>query len=177
MKIVIGFIVILMISMPAFSCDEACRKEKASAKHDIKFPSYLTWKYCESTKNQFMTSGVRSLRLYRDTRMSPNRKRGMKTTKTFVDQRKERLLECDQYMKLTGKGRIFEEEETTEEVFAALESVSKELDSLVSGVTYVLNPGEDTTTVASKKFDRLFKLVDTHKTMLQLKGQFVSRDR
>lgn len=177
MKNIISLFVLLALAVPAISCDEACRKDQAEAKLGNKFPGYLNWKYCEGIKAEFMTVTIRSLQKYRDTRMDPSRKRGMKNTQIFIDQRKNWLLECDNYIAKTKQGRIFKERKTTDKIFAAMDSVSKELNSLARGVTYSTDTGQDSTAVVSEKFDRLFKLVDDHKTLLQLKNQFVSRDR
>ena len=176
MKKLLLMIVMVAFAVPAFACeDEACLKDRAAAKNNVEFPSYLTWKFCEDTKASFMEGDIPSLESYRNKRLNSQHKVRMKNIKTFVEQRKDWLQECDQYMDLTEHGRIFKDKETTQKIFAALDAISKELDSLLSGVTYVSEEGGADTEVIANKFDGLFKLVDDHKTVMMLQRQFVSQ--
>lgn len=163
--------------MPALACDdEACVRDRAAAKHSVEFPSYLTWEFCEGTKKSFIEGDIRSLESYRDKRLNSSHKVRMKNIRSFVQQRKEWLLECDQYMGLTDHGRIFKDDETTKTIFAAMDKVSDELDALIAGVTYASETeGSSNTDVIASRFDGLFKLVDDHKTVLMLQRQFVSQ--
>ena len=160
----------------ALACDEECLRDRAMAKTTIEFPSYLTWKFCEDTKKSFIDADVRSLESYRDNRLDASHKTRMKNIRSFVQQRKEWLMECDQYLDLTEHGRIFKDEETTKSIFAAMDKISSELDSLIAGVTYVSAEGGADTEVVAGRFDDLFKLVDNHKTVMMLQRQFVSQD-
>lgn len=169
----LAIVVLLGMSLPALACeDESCLRDRASVTNNIEFPGYLTWQFCEDTKNTFMTADVRSLENYRTKRLNIEHRNRMKNIKGFVEQRKEWLAECDQYMKLTSHGRIFRDEETTQKIFAAMDSVSTELGAVLNGVTYVNEEGQTDNTVVAAKFDTFFRLVDDHKTVMMLKGQF-----
>ncbi|GAB1268470.1 hypothetical protein NBRC116493_17230 [Aurantivibrio infirmus] len=174
MKKLIGLLVLFGVALPALGCDEACLKNRASATHNIEFPGYLTWKFCEDTKASFMEGDIPSLQNYRNKRLNIKHKNRMKNIQSFVEQRKEWLQECDKYMQLTDHGRIFKDSKTTGEVFESMDAVSKELASLIQGATYVSAEGGSDNEVVASKFDQLFKLVDDHKTMMMIKGQFVT---
>ncbi len=175
MKKLIGTFALLVLAFPAFSCDEACQKERASVNNNIEIAGYLSWKFCEDTKSSFMEGDIASLENYKNKRMNVQHRNRMKNIKSFVEQRKEWLQECDTYFELTNHGRIFIDEKTTELIFAAMDSVSEELGSLLHGVTYVAeDSGQDGNQIIASKFDNLFKLVDDHKTQSMLKSQFVT---
>src|SRR5690606_29216813 len=93
---------------------------------------------------------------------------------SFVQQRKEWLMECDKYMDVTQRGRIFKDEATTTKIFTAMDAVYSELDSLIRGATYTVDTSSGENLIIGTKFDQLFKLVDDHKTLMMMKGQFVS---
>jgi len=134
------------------------------------FPGYLNEQYCNDTKREFITSSVKSLRKYRETQLSKRHRGGMYNINNFLVQRKSWLLECKQYLEHNGSDPLFENRELTEQVFSAIDSVSNELKALISGVSYSVDPGEDPSAIAAEKFDQLFKLIEHHKTKLQLKG-------
>ncbi len=161
-----------IMSSPAFSCDEECLKEKAEATHNVKFASYLNQKFCDGVAMDFMTSSMRSLENYRSNRIDTKYKGPMKNTRAYVAQRKDWLLECDNYLKLTGIGRIFDNDKTTKEIFALMDSVSKEFSALISGASY---SGEDASEVIRDKLDALLTKVDDHKALMHLKGKYVVR--
>ncbi|GAB3100897.1 hypothetical protein G8770_16420 [Aestuariicella hydrocarbonica] len=142
---------------------------------DDEFPSYLSEKYCQGIKLDFMTSSIKSLQRYRDKQLTSQHRGGMNNIRKFLEQRQDWMLECDQYLSKTGKQRLFLDKKTTESVFSAIDSVASELNSLVNGVTYSVENGGSPTDVAAEKFDQLFKLVDNHQTMLLMKGQVVYR--
>ncbi|MGH1469834.1 MAG: hypothetical protein ACRBCS_01470 [Cellvibrionaceae bacterium] len=174
-KKLLGTCALLVIALPAFSCDEACQKDKASAKHNIELPGYLSWKFCDDTKASFMEGDISSLENYKNKRLNVQHRNRMKNIKSFIEQRKEWLQECDQYFDLTNHGRIFIDAKTTKSIFAAMDSVSKELGALIGGVTYVSEGvDQDENQIIAGKFDNLFKLVDAHKTQSMLKSQFVT---
>ncbi|UTA46396.1 hypothetical protein L1F30_09440 [Simiduia sp. 21SJ11W-1] len=120
-----------------------------------------------------MTSTMKSLQSYTEEHLDVTRRRGMRNTKSYLEQRKDWLNECDSYMAATGKGRIFRDDKTTKNIMAAIDSVNAELDSLLKGVTYA-NEGGDDTQVAQTKFDELFTLVDNHKNLLLMKGYMIT---
>ena len=67
MKALIPAIALLAMALgsSAYGCDETCQREKAQAEHDMKFPGYLTWAFCDDTRMQFMSSAINSLENYR----------------------------------------------------------------------------------------------------------------
>lgn len=147
----------------------------ACAQADTRFPSYLSAQYCEEISMDFMTRAMGSLQRYREKQLTERHRGGMNNIRNYLAQRQAWLQECDQYLNASTEHRIFRDDTTTEGIFAAIESVTEELGSLISGVTYSLNPGEEPTDVVADKFDRLFLLVDNHKTRMLLKGQFARR--
>lgn len=168
------FLATSFFASSAMACDEQCQRQKAEAEGK-KFPSYLTWKYCEDLKLDFMTREVKSLQKYRSKQLDSMHRGGMNNTRKFLKQRQEWLHECDSYMAGTDNGRLFKDEPTTDAIFGAMKSVEDELASLIKGVTYSVDAGETGASVAGDKFDRFFKLVEDHQTLMLLKGQVVYR--
>ena len=164
-------VALLMFSMSSFACDEECRKQAAAKKHGVKFASYLSTSYCDDIKSEFMSIAINSLQRYRDTRLSDQRRYGMKTTRHFINQRQIWMQECDNYLSLSEDENLFYKEKTTRDIFTALAKISAEMDSLLKGVTYSNGSELGNNAHVAEKFDVLFKLVDTHKTMMQLRGQ------
>ncbi|WP_439133586.1 hypothetical protein [Pseudomaricurvus sp.] len=146
-----------------------------SAMADGEFPSYLNEKYCNDIKLDFITSSIKSLQSYRDKQLVSQHRGGMNNIRKFLDQREDWLKECDQYLSQTKQNRLFLDDATTASIFEAMDSVSDELTSLISGVTYSVDAGGSPTDVAADKFDNLFKLVDDHQTTMLMKGQVVYR--
>lgn len=165
---------LLVLSLPALACDETCQRDRASVTHNVEFPGYLSWKFCEDTKLTFMQNDIPSLENYRQKRLDTQYKVRMKNIRNFVVQRKEWLAECDNYFELTDHGRIFKDEENTDQIFMAMDEVSDQLGNAINGVTYVANGDQDDNAIIGAKFDKLFKLVNDHKTLMMLKGQFVT---
>ncbi|PCK07409.1 MAG: hypothetical protein COA42_14455 [Alteromonadaceae bacterium] len=173
-----AFIAILFTAMSSqftFACDESCAREKAQTEHNAKFPSYLTWKFCENTATDFMTSAVNSLKSYQNKHLSTKYKGPMKNIRNFVNQRKEWLLECDGYLQATSKGRIFTDDKTTKAIFASMDTISGELKALIAGSTYTSDDGSNDNSVINDKFEALFTRVDNHKNLLHLRGKLVVR--
>lgn len=168
--------VLLLVSFASIACDESCQRLKAESKHQVEFPTYLSWKFCEDTKMSFIERDIPSLQGYRTDRMTTKYRGSMRNTKNFIEQRIGWLKECNDYMAMTGKGALFQDEAVTDSIFESMQAVTKELDDLIAGVTYTAEPGVSDVAVAGEKFDHMFKLVDDHKTLLMLKGQFVVRD-
>lgn len=171
--ITLAVIGITLVCQQAYSCDENCLRDKAQAEHDVKFPAYLTWKYCEGIAMDFMTSTVRSLDNYRSKHFNTKYKGPLKNTKNYLAQRKDWLIECDDYIKLTKESRIFNDDKTTQKIFASIDSVDNEFGALISGSTY--GSDEEAKEVMDEKVDTLFKLVEDHKTIMHLKGRYVVR--
>jgi hypothetical protein len=173
-KIIIALGIAGLFAAPiTLACDEACQREKAAKQTGQEFPSYLTWKYCDGIAGEFMTSTMKSLQSYTEQHLDVNRRRGMRNIQNYLEQRKEWLTECDNYVAATGKGRIFRDTKTTEKIIAAIDNVNGELASLLKGVTYANQDGDDTQ-VAQTKFNELFTLVDNHKNVLLLKGHMIT---
>lgn len=165
----------LVVASAANGCDEQCLREAAESKNNVEFPTYLTWKYCDDIRMDFMTSSMTSLEKYRSDHFDTRYKGGMRNIKSYIEQRKEWLQECDTYLQFTRKSRIFEDDKTTDSIFAAMDKVTKELDDLIAGVTYSSALGQDSQSVINERFDLLFKEVDDHKTLMHLKGRYVTR--
>lgn len=162
-----------LFAQGAFACDEACMKEKAEAEHGVKFPGYLSAKYCEGIAMDFMTSSIRSLDNYRSNHFKTKYKGPLKNTKNYLAQRKLWLEECDDYLSKIDSGRIFNDEKTTKRIFASIDQVSKEFAALIDGATYATE--QDARDAMNDKINRLFKVVDDHKTIMHLKGKYVVR--
>ena len=173
-KIILAVGLLGLFTAPlALACDEACQREKATTKTGKEFPSYLTWKYCEGIAGEFMTSTMKSLQSYTEQHLDTTRRRGMRNTQSYLEQRKDWLTECDDYLAATQKGRIFKDAKTTDNIMNAIDGVTTELGSLLSGVTYANESGDDTQ-VAQGKFNELFTLVDNHKNLLLMKGHMIT---
>ncbi len=171
---IITLLASVVLMSNAYGCDEQCMRDQAESLGKT-FPSYLTWAYCDDLRMEFMTSTMRSLEKYKDQNLTPKFKGPLKNTKTFIEQRKEWLGECDSYLSATKNKRIFEDDKSTEEIFDAMDAVTTELDELIAGVHYDASSGEDPSAVTKDKFNSLFKTVDDHKTLMHLKGKYVFR--
>lgn len=167
-------LLLLFFCLPALACDEECKRNAAMEEHDVEFPGYLNAGYCQDTSVDFLLRARESLQKYRDGKLETGHKGGIRNIRNFLQQRKQWLLECDNYLQLTGQGRVFKNAETTERIVSTIESVSRELDRLMSvgsGVHVPVNQLGG----ATARFDQLFMVVDTHRTDLQLRGQLVIR--
>ena len=143
---------------------------------DNGFPNYLTEKYCNGIKLDFMTGSIKSLQNYRDKQLISQHRGGMRNIQRFLKQRQDWLQECDSYLSATSTHkRLFRNEESTDEILDAINSVSNELGSLIAGVTYSDDAQDSSSSVAAEKFDHLFQLVENHQTLLLLRGQVVYR--
>lgn len=160
--------------LPALACDEQCKREAAMEEHDVKFSSYLTANYCTDTSVDFLLRARSSLEQYRDGRLETGHKGGMRNIRNFLQQRKQWLEECDEYLMLTGQGRVFRNEETTQQIFSSIDAVSAELERLI-GSGSGIHVSVSQIGGAAQRFDHLFMVVDHHRTELQLRGQLVIR--
>lgn len=171
MKQLVLTLLLGFIAPAAFSCDETCQRDKAMAEHKVIFPSYLDSKYCKTTSVDFLVGARKSLQKYFDERLNSAHRGGIRNIRNFIEQRKEWLQECDNYLALTNQGRTFRTKETTEQIFAAMSSLSDELERLVKLPRTPNEDGYALTENARQGFEQMFKLVDGHRTDLQLRGQ------
>src|SRR5690554_602770 len=165
---------LLLLGSNALACDETCKREQAMAQHGVSFPSYLTADFCKTTSTDFLLRDTKSLEKYRSGHLLSGHKGGMNNIRTMLEQRKEWLAECDEYLRLTEQGRVFRNQQTTETIFASMDRVSKELNDLIynGDRSVTVTSGID---IAEQHFDTLFDLLERHKTDLQLRGQLVIR--
>ncbi len=174
MKRLWALCLLVLMGSPALACDETCKREKAMAEHGVNFPSYLTAEFCKTTSTDFLLRDAKDLEKYRSGHLLSGHKGGMNNIRKMLEQRKEWLVECDEYLRLTDQGRVFRTEETTEAIFASMDRVSKELHGMIynGDRSVTVSSGID---VAEQRFDSLFQLLERHKTDLQLRGQLVVR--
>lgn len=167
-------LLLLFFCLPAFACDEECKRNAAMEEHDVEFPGYLNASYCQDTSVDFLLRARDSLQNYRDKKLETGHKGGIRNIRNYLQQRKQWLLECDNYLLLTGQGRVFKDAETTQRIVTAIDSVAEELDRLMS-VGSGIHVSSSQVGGAAARFDQLFIVVDTHRTDLQLRGQLVIR--
>jgi len=167
-------LLLLVACLPAAACDEDCKRTKAEQEHDVDFPGYLNASYCQDTTVNFLLRARKSLEQYRQDKLKTGHKGGMRNIRNYLQQRKQWLMECDNYLLLTGQGRVFDNKETTEKIFAATDRVIDELEQLMrtGGGIHVSSQLAE---IAGQRLDSLFAAVDNHRTELQLKGQLVIR--
>ncbi|WP_299772624.1 hypothetical protein [uncultured Pseudoteredinibacter sp.] len=165
------FMLLNLGSPLAYACDESCKRAQAEERLKIKYPSYLNKRYCRDVSGQFLTTAAKSLQRYRENQLSDLHRGGMYNTRKFLVQRKEWLKECDDYLQQVSRYRVFRNDKTTKDIFSAIDKVNTILAALVNGATYVSDEGYDSLTAVSERFDNLLKLMDNHKTQMQLAGQ------
>lgn len=168
------FLLVAVFSCSALACDEACKKAKAEQEHGVSFPSYLNAEFCRTTRLDFLLQDYASLEKYRTAQLPGGHKGGMNNIRKMLNQRKEWLVECDDYLRLTEQGRIFHDDATTEKIFAAIDKVSKQLNDLVynGSKEIIVTNGLD---IAQQDFDQMMQQLERHRTDLQLRGQLVNR--
>lgn len=167
-------LLLLFFCLPALACDEECKRNAAMEEHNVDFPGYLNASYCQDTSVDFLLRARESLQKYRDGKLETGHKGGIRNIRNYLQQRKQWLLECDNYLLLTGQGRVFKDKETTERIVSSIDSVSNELERLMSVGGGIHVPANQLGG-ATARFDQLFMVVDTHRTDLQLRGQLVIR--
>jgi len=165
---------VLFVCMPALACDENCKRDAAMEEHGVKFAGYLNSGYCQDTSVDFLLRARASLQSYKDDNLPTGHKGGMRNIRNFLQQRKQWLLECDEYLQLTGQGRVFRDEATTQRIVDAMDAVSSKLEKLMNTGREVRLPS-DQVAGADQRLDLLFNAIDTHRTDLQLRGQLVIR--
>ena len=168
-------LVFLLLSHSVFACDEQCLREQAETALNKKFPGYLNWQECDRVAYTFMTSVIDSLSDFKNTRINTKYKGPLKNIRAEINKQKSWLEECNVYLRATNKKYIFESKDTTQKIYSAIDAVSEELTAYINGVTYSTLPGEEKDQVLINKFNSLIKAVDDHKTLLHLKGRFVTR--
>lgn len=164
---------LMLGAQSALGCDEQCKKEAASAKHSTQFPGYLSWKYCDGLKSDFVTIDLKSLQSYSGKHFNTKYKGPIKNTVKFLKQRKSWLEECDNYNRLTREERIFHDDKTTVAVFTQIDKINQELEAILGGVTYTSSRGDQTKEIVAGKFENLYKVVDDHANLMHLKGKYV----
>ncbi|HEY7885711.1 MAG TPA: hypothetical protein VIC08_12280 [Cellvibrionaceae bacterium] len=174
MKLFIAFFALVVWSAQSLACDETCKREKAMQEHGVSFPGYLNADFCKTTSNDFLLRDIKDLEKYRSDHLLSGHKGGMNNIRKLLEQRKEWLIECDEYLRLTGQGRVFRNEETTEVIFTAIDRVTGQLNGMIynGDRSVTVTSGID---VAEQRFDTLFNELEKHKTDLQLRGQLVIR--
>ena len=145
-----------LLSVAAFACDENCKRDAAMAEHD------------------FLLRARDSLANYQEKNLPTGHKGGMRNIRSFLQQRKQWLEECDQYLGLTSQGRVFRDDATTQQIIDAIDAVSNELERLMGSGTGVRVP-ESQVAGADHRLELLFGAMDNHRTELQLRGQLVIR--
>ena len=173
MKMLITLL-LLAASLSAVACDEDCKRTKAEQEHNVNLPGYLNASYCQDTTVNFLLRARKSLEQYRQDKLKTGHKGGMRNIRNYLQQRKQWLMECDNYLLLTDQGRVFKDQETTEKIFATTDRVIEELEQLMrtGGGIHVSSQLAE---IAGQRLDSLFAAVDNHRTELQLKGQLVIR--
>ncbi|WP_096084417.1 hypothetical protein [Agaribacterium haliotis] len=170
-------LVVLSVFFTCFAqaqpCDESCKRDQLKNQQNLDFPGYLSWKYCEGLRNDFMTIDMRSLQSYSSKHFDTRYKGPIKNIVKMLDQRQDWLGECDNYMKLTKKERIFKDKKSTEAIFAKMGSVKKELEAVINGARYSSENGDETGVIINEKFEALFTAVDDHNNLMNLRGRYV----
>lgn len=170
MKKILLMIALLSLSPLGFACDETCKRSKAETANNIKFASYLNAKYCKSTGVDFLLQGRKSLQNYRDKQLPTAHRGGAKNIRNFILQRKEWLLECDNYLQLTEQGRIFRDKATTDKIIGAMTGTATALEKIMKRPKVEAENREAIVAPAAQQFDEMFKLVDAHYLELQRRG-------
>ncbi|WP_237068276.1 hypothetical protein [Microbulbifer guangxiensis] len=135
--------------------------------------SYLTPAYCEGLVEQFVDSGMRSLGTYVNEHFNPEYRGGIRNTIHFLDQRSEWLSECNDFLRDTNSSTVFYSEQLTQDIFAAIASLSRELQHVRQGVEYPDDTGANNPAPFIKeRYTELAKLVDQHHTRVLMKKQF-----
>ncbi|WP_299583273.1 hypothetical protein [uncultured Microbulbifer sp.] len=136
-------------------------------------PSYLTEEYCSSVVEQFVGSGMRSLGKYVNEHFNPEYKGGIRNTIRFLEQRSEWLNECNEYLVDTNNTYIFHSQDDTQDIFMAINELTRELQHVRSGVEYRDDTGNNNPApFIKRRFTTLAQLVDRHHTRLLMKKQF-----
>lgn len=177
MKNTLIAVALMILALPAFACDEACRKLDAEQTTGKKLPGYLSWKSCDETKESFLTTTMRSLQKFNDKQLDGSdegtrRKAAMRNTQKYIDTQKEWLVECDDYLQATKKGRIFTDDKTTTKIFGDIDNISAELLAQMKGANYTnaITGADNSAEISAEKFEALFTAVQMHIDKANLRG-------
>lgn len=136
-------------------------------------PSYLSQKYCDSLVEQFVDSGMRSLGTYINDHFDPKYRGGIRNTINFLEQRSEWLGECNDYLLDTQGSHVFYSDKSTQDIFAAMSALAKELQLVREGVEYPDDAGNNNPMPFIRgRYETLAELVDQHHTRMLMKKQF-----
>ena len=170
MKTILLTFVLLSLAQASFACDEACKRDQVEAAKNLKFPTYVNQKYCQTTTEDFLLRARKSLQQYRDNQLSTGHRGGAKNIRNFILQRRDWLQECESYMEAMDLGFVFRQKDTTDKIFGSMGGVA---DSLYKMMMRPKNPEESlnlVTAPVAQKFDDMFKLIDQHFLELQKRG-------
>lgn len=170
MKKLISLLALCCLPVTAMACDESCLRDEAMKKHNVKFPAYLDSQYCRNTSIDFLLNARKSLQHYHDERLNTAHRGGIRNIRNFLEQRREWLTECDQYLSLTMQGRLFRSKETSDQIFHTIGQVSEELNRLIGIPTAANEDSMTLTEIARQRFEQMFRQLDHHRTDLQLRG-------
>ncbi|GAA5525599.1 hypothetical protein Maes01_02170 [Microbulbifer aestuariivivens] len=144
-----------------------------SASYAKPHPPYLTESYCEGLVEQFVGSSMRSLNSYVNQHFNLEYRGGIRNTIHFLDQRIEWLTECNDYLEDTSESTVFYNEGLTQDIFAAIQALSRELQHVQDGVEYSDETGTNNPTPFIKqRYDELAQLVERYHTRVLLDKQF-----
>ncbi|QEI12641.1 hypothetical protein [Cellvibrio japonicus] len=163
-------ILLVFLSQATLACDETCKRTKVETTKNIKYPSYLNLKYCQTTATDFLLNSRKSLQNYRDKQLGTAHRGGARNIRNFVLQRRDWLQECDKYMTDLDMGSLFRQKDTADKIFAAMNEVADELHKIMMRKKNNAEVLELVVAPAAQKFDQLFKLVDDHVIELQKRG-------
>jgi len=163
-------IALVTLAQASLACDEACKRAKAEETNNIKFGAYLNLKYCKTTTADFLIQTRRALQTYRDKQLPTAHRGGARNIRNYIDQRKDWLKECDNYLELTDQGRVFRDKETTTAIIDSMTDVSTELKKIMMRPKNAAENKDLVIAPAAAKFDELFQMMDDHYLDLQKRG-------
>jgi len=153
----------LMTGLLAFSCLSQANT----------YPSFLTNDYCDGLVEQFVDNEMRKLSKYVNENFNPEFTGGIRNTVNFLNQQIEWLNECNSYLLDTEKSYVFYSEKSTDDIFAAMNALAKELQLVREGVEFPDETGVNNPHPFIKgRFETLANLVDQHHTRMLMKKQF-----
>ncbi len=170
MKTILLTFILLSLAQTGFACDETCKRNQVEAAKNVKFPSYVNQKYCQTTTEDFLLHARKSLQQYRDNQLSTGHRGGAKNIRNFILQRRDWLQECETYMEAMDLGYVFRQKDTTDKIFGSMNRVA---DSLYKMMMRPKNANESlnlVTAPVAQQFDDMFKLIDLHFLELQKRG-------
>lgn len=158
------------LSFSSSACDDNCKKLEAEAAHKVKFASYLSQKYCQQTSLDFLLKDSKSLKQYSEKQLLTAHRGSANNIKLFLEQRKDWLSECDQYLSLTKQGRIFGNKTQSEKIFASIDATTNELTLLIKRPKSPEESAEEAAASSVQAFNKLFEAITEYQLELQRKG-------